>query len=57
MSPEVQVRLIDLAMEWVLKTPKLPESNAKVMIDDLAERFDQAYRLALKTITPKDATS
>jgi hypothetical protein len=57
MSPEVQIRIIDLAMEWVVKTPKLPESNAKVMIDDLAERFDQAYRLALKSISAKDVTS
>jgi hypothetical protein len=51
LTPEVQLRIIDLAWEWVLKSRTsgtiLPPSES---IKDMAARFDEAYKAISKTV-------
>ena len=52
MSEQVQIRAIDLAWEWV-KTyviSDLPVAT-EPRINELAKRFDQAYKAIVKTLT------
>ena len=50
-SPEVQLRIIDLAWDWVLKSRAggtiLPPAES---IRDMAVRFDEAYKAITKTV-------
>lgn len=53
MEVEERVRVIDLAWEWA-KTYgllQLPPNDAEARIKAIAERFDQAYKAIVKTVT------
>lgn len=54
MDPQVQIRTIDLASEWI-KTyaiRDLPEAP-ELRIKELAKRFDQAYKAIAKSVISK----
>ena len=53
MNPEIQIRIIDLAWEWVTKTERPIISSAEVMIRRLSKDFDQAYKAILSTVCPE----
>ena len=55
LDPQVQIRIIDLAWEWVKDTMEpAPSGRAQVkLIEDRAKSFDQAYKAILKTIGEK----
>jgi hypothetical protein len=50
LPPEVQLRIIDLAWDWVLKSRAggaIPPSES---IKDMARRFDEAYKAIYVTV-------
>lgn len=51
MSPEVQLRIIDLANQWVEASKHaIKNPTPSQVIESKARRFDQAYRSILQTI-------
>ncbi len=49
-DPAVQIRIIDLAWEWVCKTERPMLSAAEVMIKRLGEDFNRAYNIITDTV-------
>ena len=49
-DPAVQIRIIELAWEWVSKTERPMLSSAEVMIKRLGEDFHQAYNIITDTV-------
>jgi len=51
---QVQIRMIDLAWEWVSKrTPPVKGDRPDAIIEELAKYFDQAYKAITKTVAGK----
>jgi hypothetical protein len=49
--PEVQIHLIDLAWKIVETTTRESASTRENVVKERLERFDQAYKAVVKTIT------
>ena len=49
-DPAVQIRIIDLAWEWVCKTERPMLSTAEIMIKRLGEEFYLAYHIIINTV-------
>ncbi|MDD5311591.1 MAG: hypothetical protein PHO26_00960 [Dehalococcoidia bacterium] len=50
LSPEVQLRIIDLAWEWVLKSRAGGAIPLTESIKDMGRRFDEAYKSIYATV-------
>ena len=54
LDPQVQIRIIELAWEWVEKgSGGFGAASAKLMIEEKEKRFDRAYQAILNTVQPK----
>ena len=51
METEERIRIIDLAWEWARTKPIPTNVNWEVLFKTITERFDQAYKAILKTVT------
>jgi len=51
LDPDVKMQIIDLASEWVKMKPPAPNATWESTIKILSERFDQAYKALVKTIS------
>ena len=49
--PEVQIHLIDLAWKIAEKTTRENAGTRENVVKERLERFDQAYKAVVKTIT------
>lgn len=50
LAPEVQLRMIDLAWEWVLKSRGGTAIPPVESIKEMSRRFDEAYKSIYETI-------
>lgn len=55
LDPQVQIRIIELAWQWVKDTMTLAPSGRtqEQAIEARAKTFDQAYKAILKTVQPE----